>query len=179
MRLRLVLTAVLVAVVSVVPTWLSMQPLLRRLGSGDWQGLSAQLLVLDLVVTTGFVGVVLHFVIARPIGRNLRLQNAALPAGSRTVPRAAMSEAAIHEDRSAAKREDGVRSHLPGDGATSARQASLPTPPGDAFRTEEPGQGPFGGPVTSAPHLGHRGAALGTSIGVGHARSQDERRPAA
>jgi hypothetical protein len=75
MRLRLVLTAVLVAVVSVVPTWLSMQPLLRRLGSGDWQGLSAQLLVLDLVVTTGFVGVVLHFVIARPIGRIERTVN--------------------------------------------------------------------------------------------------------
>lgn len=75
MKLRLVLTAVLVAVVSVVPTWLSMQPLLRRLGSGDWQGLSAQLLVLDLVVTTGIVGVVLHFVIARPIGRIERTVN--------------------------------------------------------------------------------------------------------
>lgn len=75
MRLRLVITAVLVAVVSVVPTWLSLQPLLRRLGSGDWQGLSVQLLVLDLVVTMGIVGVVLHFVIARPIARIERTVN--------------------------------------------------------------------------------------------------------
>lgn len=69
MRLRLIVTAVLVAIVAVVPTWASLQPLLRRGGFEGWQSLSARVLTLDLVAVALVVLVVLHFVLGRPINR--------------------------------------------------------------------------------------------------------------
>ncbi len=61
----MLVTAVLLAVVTVVPTWLSLQPLLgRTLGE-----LSASLFGLDFVLSTLAVYVVLHLTLGRPIAR--------------------------------------------------------------------------------------------------------------
>jgi signal transduction histidine kinase len=70
MKFRLVLTAVLISLVSVVPTWVSLQPLMTRtLGPGKWQGVSAMVLSLDLVLATLVIYLVLHFTLGRPVER--------------------------------------------------------------------------------------------------------------
>ena len=69
MRSRLVVTAVLCAIVSVVPTWLSLQPLFRRGDGARSQEASLLLLGLDLGLATLVSAVVLHFVIGRPVRR--------------------------------------------------------------------------------------------------------------
>jgi two-component system, NtrC family, sensor kinase len=70
-RLRLLVTSVLIALVTVAPTWLSLQPLLRRvLGQGEsWQRASTLVLSLDFALATLVVYLVLHFTLARPIER--------------------------------------------------------------------------------------------------------------
>lgn len=76
MRLRLLLTSVLVAVVTVGPTWVSLQPLLgRSLGE-----LSGFLFALDFLVSTLAVYVVLHFTLGRPIARIEETVRAIAPA---------------------------------------------------------------------------------------------------
>lgn len=76
MKLRLFFTAVLIALASVAPTWLSLQPLLTRgLGVGPWQETSSRLLSIDLAVGTLIIYVLLHFTIGRPaerIGKTVR-----------------------------------------------------------------------------------------------------------
>lgn len=70
MRLRLFFTAVLIALVAVVPTWLTLQPLMARvLGQGPWQAVSSQLLSLDLALGTLLIYLVLHFTLGRPVER--------------------------------------------------------------------------------------------------------------
>jgi|APLak6261679142_1056127.scaffolds.fasta_scaffold00004_183 signal transduction histidine kinase len=70
MKLRLLVTAVLISFVSVVPTWLTLQPLmLRTLGPGGWQRLSAFLLALDLGLAILVIYLVLHFTLGRPVER--------------------------------------------------------------------------------------------------------------
>jgi len=71
MRLRLLVTSVLIAIVTVGPAWFSLQPLLRRAqGQADtWQRASALVLTLDFVLATLLVYLVLHFTIGRPIER--------------------------------------------------------------------------------------------------------------
>ncbi len=71
MRLRLLLTSLLIAVVTVVPAWLSLQPLLRgTLGQAEtWQRASALVLALDFGLATLLVYLVLHLTLGRPIER--------------------------------------------------------------------------------------------------------------
>jgi C4-dicarboxylate-specific signal transduction histidine kinase len=69
-RLRLLITSVLIAVVAVVPTWASLQPLLRRAAvPGDWVGLSQLVLAADFVLSALLTYLLLHFTFARPIER--------------------------------------------------------------------------------------------------------------
>ncbi|MFT3706780.1 MAG: ATP-binding protein [Archangium sp.] len=70
MKLRLFVTAVLISVVSVGPTWLTLQPLFRRAQvSGDWGEYSRLILGGDLVLATLVIYLVLHFTIGRPVER--------------------------------------------------------------------------------------------------------------
>ena len=71
MRLRLLVTSLLIAIVTVVPAWLSLQPLLRRaVGQADtWQRASGLVLTLDFGLATLLVYLVLHFTIGRPVER--------------------------------------------------------------------------------------------------------------
>jgi two-component system, NtrC family, sensor kinase len=70
MKLRLLFTSVILSLVTVVPTWVTLQPMMiRGMGSGRWQQLSTFLLSFDLVVATLVVYVVLHFTLGRPIER--------------------------------------------------------------------------------------------------------------
>ncbi|MBL8916876.1 MAG: two-component sensor histidine kinase, partial [Archangium sp.] len=70
MKLRLLITAVLISLVAVVPTWLSLQPLLKRAQvPGDWLGLSQLILTSDLVLSALIVYLVLHFTVGRPVER--------------------------------------------------------------------------------------------------------------
>ena len=71
MRLRVLFAALVCAAVSVVPTWLTMQPLLARANAAavHWQRLSTLILVADAVLVTLLCFVVLHFSFGRPIER--------------------------------------------------------------------------------------------------------------
>lgn len=71
MNLRLLATSVLIASVTVAPTWLSLQPLLRRaLGQGEpFQRASTLVLSLDFVLATLVVYLVLQFTVGRPVAR--------------------------------------------------------------------------------------------------------------
>lgn len=71
MRLRLFITSVLLALVTVGPTWLSLQPLLRRqLGAGgSWQTVSTLLLSLDLALSTLVILLILQITVGRPVAR--------------------------------------------------------------------------------------------------------------
>ncbi|MDP1822981.1 MAG: ATP-binding protein [Archangium sp.] len=70
MRLRLLVTSLLIAMVTVAPTWLSLQPLLKRALQADaWQRASTLVLSLDFGLATLVVYLVLHFTVGRPIER--------------------------------------------------------------------------------------------------------------
>ena len=71
MKLRLFVTSLLIGMVTVAPTWLSLQPILARaLGQGGaWQRLSSLVLSLDLALACLLVYLVLHFTIGRPVER--------------------------------------------------------------------------------------------------------------
>lgn len=70
MRLRLLVTSLLIATVTVAPTWLSLQPLLRRaLNAEAWQRANTLVLGLDFGLATLVVYLVLHFTVGRPIER--------------------------------------------------------------------------------------------------------------
>jgi C4-dicarboxylate-specific signal transduction histidine kinase len=71
MRLRLLVTSLLIAVVTVVPTWLSVLPLVRRVvgPGGAWERASTLVLSLDLLLSTLVVYLVLHFTVGRPVER--------------------------------------------------------------------------------------------------------------
>ncbi len=70
MRLRLLVTSLLIAVVTVVPTWLSVLPLVRRVvGTGGGERASTLVLSLDLLLSTLVVYLVLHFTVGRPVER--------------------------------------------------------------------------------------------------------------
>ncbi|MDP2276378.1 MAG: ATP-binding protein [Archangium sp.] len=70
MRLRLLVTSLLIALVTVAPTWVSLQPLLRRaLNAEAWQRASTLVLALDVGLATLLVYLVLHFTVGRPIER--------------------------------------------------------------------------------------------------------------
>lgn len=70
MKLRLLITSVLISIVAVVPTWLTLQPLLKRAQvPGDWQGMSQVILGSDLVLAALLIYLVLHFTVGRPVER--------------------------------------------------------------------------------------------------------------
>ncbi|MGV3620465.1 MAG: sensor histidine kinase [Archangium sp.] len=70
MKLRLFFTAVVIAAITVVATWLTMQPLLARAASGgSWQRASTLVLGLDLVVAVLVIVLVLQVVVGRPVTR--------------------------------------------------------------------------------------------------------------
>ena len=71
MRLRLFVTSLLIVMVTVAPTWLSLQPLLKRaLGQAEtWQRASTLVLCLDFLLATLVVYLVMHFTVGRPIER--------------------------------------------------------------------------------------------------------------
>ncbi|PZR11402.1 MAG: two-component sensor histidine kinase [Archangium gephyra] len=70
MKLRLLLTSVVIAVVTVVATWLTMQPLLARAAAGGtWQRASSLVLGLDLVVAVLLILLVLQVTVGRPVTR--------------------------------------------------------------------------------------------------------------
>lgn len=70
MKLRLLITAVLLAVVTVGATWLTLQPVLARAAAGGhWQRASSLVLGLDLVVAVLVVLLVLHVTVGRPVSR--------------------------------------------------------------------------------------------------------------
>ena len=74
MRLRLLVTSLLIAMVTVAPTWLSLQPLLKRaLGQPEaWQRASTLVLSLDFGLATLVVYLVLHFTVGRPSSASRR-----------------------------------------------------------------------------------------------------------
>ncbi len=70
MKLRLLFTAGLISLVTVGPTWVTLQPLMARtLGPGPWQRMSTLILSLDLSLAALVVYLVLHFTLGRPIER--------------------------------------------------------------------------------------------------------------
>jgi hypothetical protein len=70
MKLRLLITSVLIAVVAVFPAWLTFQPLLKRAQvAGDWAGISRVLLVSNFVLAALLIYLVLHFTVGRPVQR--------------------------------------------------------------------------------------------------------------
>lgn len=69
MKLRLFFTSVLLAVATIVPAWLSFQPLRGKALSPGAQQIHFLVLMLDLGLATVAAFVVLHFTFARPIAR--------------------------------------------------------------------------------------------------------------
>ncbi len=71
MKARLFITSVLISLVTVIPTWVSLQPLVRRAQEqgAAWQNMTTLLLSLDFVFSTVAVFILLHFTFGRPIER--------------------------------------------------------------------------------------------------------------
>ena len=90
----------------------------------------------------------------------------------RAVPRTAMPEATIDEDHESTDREHEVRADLETFAAGGATADDLlPTPARPTLRPQQLRQGLLGREITSAPDLGHQGAALGAGVDVRHVLS--------